>query len=116
MILDFAKKNQFTSGTVKTIDRIQNGNLREAFHQEARKQFDLEYGKTSLATALAAYTICLYFSYLGKDRAGTLFRFTAYEMLKRIKLGRNIWSGQSQIDGYQRAASTAAWGLFCQEW
>jgi hypothetical protein len=99
------------------MDRIQGGKLREAFHQEAKKQFDLENGKTSLATALAANITGLYYSGTARDRAGTVFRFAWCEMVKRIRLGRRIppvpdtWS-----DEYQRAASRVIWGLFCEEW
>jgi len=56
---------------------------------------------------------------MGKDRAGSMYRHAAYEMLGRLKLDakfRETKPGDdTQRHKIQKALSRAAWGIFCFE-
>jgi hypothetical protein len=54
---------------------------------------------------------------MGRDRAGTIFRYTAYEMLNRLKLETGFRQAASVSYDHveQKALSRALWGIYCYE-
>jgi hypothetical protein len=54
---------------------------------------------------------------MGRDRAGTIFRYTAYEMLNRLKLETGFREAASVSYDHveQKALSRALWGIYCFE-
>lgn len=68
---------------------------------------------------MALYSLFLYSSEAGIDRAGAFYRVSGSEMYKKLRLGPEFpsWVDGSgpKREGYRRAVSRAAWGLFCME-
>lgn len=58
-----------------------------------------------------------YTSGVGRDRAGMIFRYTAYEMLNRLRLETGFHEATSQSHDHleQKALSRALWGIYCFE-
>jgi hypothetical protein len=68
---------------------------------------------------MALYSLFLYSSEAGIDRAGAFYRVSCSEMYKKMRLGSEFPSwvdkpGPKQ-EQYRRAVSRASWGLFCME-
>jgi hypothetical protein len=69
---------------------------------------------------MALYNLFLYSSEAGIDRAGSFYRVSCCEMYKKLRLGSEFpsWIDKSDTEKrqqYIKAASRAAWGLFCIE-
>jgi hypothetical protein len=54
---------------------------------------------------------------MGRDRAGTIFRYTAYEMLNRVKLETGFHEAASVSDDHveRKALSRALRVIYCFE-
>jgi hypothetical protein len=109
---------KFTSPSVKKIDQLEGGDLHEAFHQEAKQQFDLENGNISVATMTGAYIMYLFYAVTGRDKAGRVFRLTAYDIYKQLGMEKHMRIiNETWPDHWETtAASRVAWALFCQDW
>jgi hypothetical protein len=53
----------------------------------------------------------------GRDRAGAIFPYTAYEMLDRLKLETGFCEAARASDDHvvHKALSHALWGIYCFE-
>ena len=74
----------------------------------------------SLPTVMALYSLFLYSSEAGIDRAGAFYRVSASEMYKKMRLASEFppWVDKAlphKREQCRRAVSRAAWGLFCAE-
>lgn len=90
--------------------------LREKFLNEAKKILDQELGRVSLPTtwALAIMFICS--SSQGRDRAGMMYRFTAFDMLKKIQLPkRHEHESEEEAQNALRVYSRSHWGMYAFE-
>jgi hypothetical protein len=94
-------------------------NMVERFLEEARKLLDLEYGRASLPTAQALYLMYLTHAWLGRDRAGTIFRYMCFEMLARLNLEKRFHelNDENSHDVREKLViSKIVWGIFLVEW
>lgn len=117
---DLIVLRQFGSSYAQAIDAASGGvgrRLREQFYNEAKKLFDKETGRASLATTEALLFLYMYSTSSAMDRAGLVFRLAGCEMFRRLKLGSRIHSKlhPGDEDLYKEAVSRAAWGLFYLE-
>ncbi|KAI9150359.1 Nitrogen assimilation transcription factor nirA 5 [Paramyrothecium foliicola] len=110
-----------TSRYAKKYSRIKRIDLREDFLNHAKHLLALESGKLSLPTVQGLVIMYMCCAGMGRDRAGMMFRFLAYDMLQRlhlIRVQRDV-GGQDAADeeAHQRsqAASRTSWGLYCFE-
>jgi hypothetical protein len=89
----------------------------EHFYTEAKRLFDCENGRRSLPTVQGLLIIFTYSTVMGKDRAGMMFRHTAYKMLQQLDLEENFRSNTDVRHNYreQKAFSRALWGIYCFE-
>jgi hypothetical protein len=100
---------------------VTSQDMQEQFLNEAKRLLEEEVGKAKLATAQALYLMYLTLGCLGKDRMGLIFRFMAFETMKRLRLEEVFWrlhdNGKvsSQILAEKRSISQTLWGLFILE-
>jgi hypothetical protein len=89
----------------------------EYFYREAKRLFDCENGRRSLPTVQGLLIMFTYSTVAGKDRAGMMFRHTAYKMLHQLDLEENFRSNTDVRHNYreQKAFSRALWGIYCFE-
>jgi len=90
----------------------------ERFLSESKKLLELEAGVETLPTVQACCLIYLTSALLGRDRAGLMYRYTAYGMLRRLRLEfkfsrlRDDYPEEAQT---RRILSKILWGFFCFE-
>lgn len=90
------------------------------FLAEAKKLLDLEYGKLSIPSIQSLLIMYITSAGMGKDRAGVMFRYAAYEMLKRLRL-ENAYrfldklADDEETRRDKRAISRMLWGVYCFE-
>lgn len=106
------------SARAKAIGRIHGCDLGQRFYEKAERCFDGEYGRLSLPAVQALLILYVCSSSMGKDRAGTIKRLAAYEMLRRLKLERRFSKAKSRHHAAEqkrlrRVASKALWGVHC---
>jgi hypothetical protein len=92
--------------------------ISDRLFDEAKKLLDLESGRPSLPTVQALALLFLGSAYLGRDRAGQMYRYAAFEMLKRLQLDKKFarLNPDDPLESQdQRLISKALWGLFCFE-
>jgi hypothetical protein len=89
----------------------------EQFDTEAKRLFDYENGRRSLPTVQGLLIMFTYSTVMGKDRAGMMFRHTAYKMLHQLDLEENFRNDTNVRHDYreQKAFSRALWGIYCFE-
>lgn len=94
--------------------------MRERFLDEAKKILDKELGRISLPMiwALAIMFVCS--STQGQDRAGMMYRFTAFEMLKKMRLPQRLEKMRAagmteEAELASRIYSRALWGMYAFE-
>lgn len=92
--------------------------MSQRFYDKAERCFDAEYGRLSLPAVQALLILFMCSTGNGKDRAGTIKRLAAYEMLRRLKLERRFSKAKSRHDPSEqrrlrRVASKALWGVHC---
>lgn len=88
------------------------------FFDQAKRLFSMESGRASLPTVQALALLFTVSAYIGKDREGMVYRYTALEMLKRLGLERRLarLKDDDPTEAREkRAISKAIWGLFCFE-
>lgn len=88
--------------------------LCETFFAKVKLLLDLEAGKPSLPTAQALLVMFSYCCFLGRDRAGNIFRAAGYEMMEPMmpKTERAI-SNKTCPSASHQAITRAIWGMFC---
>lgn len=89
----------------------------EYFEAQAKVLLDVENGRRSLPTVQGLLIMFAYNVAMGKDRAGLVFRYTAYDMLNHLRL-ENAFSGVTNTNydyKERRAYSRALWGIYCFE-
>jgi len=93
---------------------MQGFNTRDRFLMEAKRLHDRESGRRSLPTVQALLLMFACSSGMGQDRAGTMFRYTAYEMLKRLRLEAKLRFMESSGNSHdeQKAVARALWGIY----
>ena len=94
--------------------------MTESFIGECRKLLDSEGGHASMPTVQALCAMYLTVTLQGRDRAATIFRYMAVEMLKRLKLERRYDILKKKNDPHrhaleQRVMSKTSWAVFCFE-
>lgn len=93
-------------------------NMTDRFLDEAKKQLDIEGCRSTIPTLHALCLMYLTSALLGRDRAGVMYRYAAYEMLKRLDLERKfrrLDSGDPDAAETRLVLSKTLWGLFCFE-
>jgi hypothetical protein len=93
-------------------------NMAECFLDEAKKQLEIESCRASIPTLQALCLMYLTSALLGRDRAGIMYRFAAYEMLKRLNLERKfarLDPSDLEVAEMRMILSKLLWGLFCFE-
>lgn len=109
---------KFGSETVRRIDAVRGGSLRESFFDEFKIHFDRNGSQSSMTTAQALFIAYVYSTCEGRDRLGTVYRYAGCEMMKRLGVGK-FGSPRDQpgpTDTRRRAIeSRINWGLFLQE-
>jgi hypothetical protein len=87
------------------------------FDAEAKRLFERENGRRSLPTVQGLLIMFAYSTVMGKDRAGLMFRHTAYKMLHQLDLEENFRNDTDMRHNYreQKAFSRALWGIYCFE-
>ena len=93
-------------------------NISERFLEESKKLFDLENGRASLTTALALYLMFSATAFLGKDRAGGIYRTMTFETLRRLKLDQKFPKLNPENpteERERRVISKALWGIWAAE-
>lgn len=109
---------QLTSQTAKRMGRIIGQQMVERFLAESKKALELAGGVESLPTVQTLCLIYLTTALLGRDRAGLMYRYAAYEVLKRQRLDVRFakLNDDDPEGGRTRVIlSKVAWGLFCFE-
>jgi hypothetical protein len=89
----------------------------ERFDTEAKRLLDCENGRRSLPTVQGLLIMFAYSTVRGKDRAGTIFRHTAYKMLHQLDLEEKFRDDTNVRHDYreQKVFSRALWGIYCFE-
>jgi hypothetical protein len=85
------------------------------FLSEAKRQLELERGRSSLPTVQGLTLLYAVSAYNGTDRAGLIYRYAAHNMLQSMRIDRSLVSGIPSNASDHRATSKALWGLFCFE-
>lgn len=107
-------REQHTSDRAKCYSFFSKQNLAERFIEQARKYQDLEYGRASLPTVQALIFLFINMAYLGRDRAGYMYKAAALEMLYRLRLDRRFARLHDEIPEEhkeKRAISRMLWGM-----
>lgn len=94
--------------------------IRDRFLAEAKKILDQENGRVSLPTAWALAILFICSSSQGRDRAGMMYRFTAFDMLKRMRLHQRLeltrdTEGAEEARIALRVYSRSLWGMYAFE-
>jgi hypothetical protein len=85
--------------------------MAEEFNVEAKQLLDAETGKPSLPTVHALLILYTRAGGNGRDRAGALYRFVAFDMLKRLGLERKL--SRTAVDKADaQVISQALWGIY----
>ncbi|KAG4255551.1 hypothetical protein FPRO04_08496 [Fusarium proliferatum] len=93
-------------------------NLSEAFLAEAKSHFESEQGRPSIPTVQGLLLIYLTMAATGKDRAGLIYRLTAYEMLKQLRLEARYKTAKNNVPPQTHdmmLTSKTLWGIFLLE-
>ncbi|KAI5459475.1 hypothetical protein BGZ63DRAFT_466108 [Mariannaea sp. PMI_226] len=107
-----------TSQRVKTLGFLTGQNMAERFLDEAKKQLEIEGCRESIPTLNALCLMYLTSALLGRDRAGVMYRYAAYEMLKRLNLEKRFTKldpSDPEVAEMRLILSKTLWGLFCFE-
>ncbi|KAF5234649.1 hypothetical protein FANTH_12001 [Fusarium anthophilum] len=93
-------------------------NLSESFLAEAKSHFESEQGRPSIPTVQGLLLIYLTMAAAGKDRAGLIYRLTAYEMLKQLRLEARYKAAKNDVPPQTHdmmLTSKTLWGIFLLE-
>ncbi|KAF7549675.1 hypothetical protein G7Z17_g6218 [Cylindrodendrum hubeiense] len=93
-------------------------NLSDRFMDEAKGFLSRENGRASIPTVQALVFMYLATATAGRDRAARVYRFTAFTLLRRLRLEQRFRSlSDSEIGDAKerRVISCAVWGLFAME-
>lgn len=93
-------------------------NLSDCFLAEAKSHFDSEQGRPSIPTVQGLLLIYLTMTATGKDRAGLIYRLTAYEMLKQLRLEARYKAAKNNVPPQTHdmmLISKTLWGIFLLE-
>ena len=106
------------SERAKAVGAIHGSDLGQRFYDKAERCFGGDYGTLSLPAVQALLILYMCSSGMDKDRAETMKRLAANEMLRRLKLERRFSKAKSRHDGAEqkrlrRVASKALWGVHC---
>lgn len=109
-----------TSPRAKTLSAIYGFDIRDRFLDQAKKILDQENGRVSLPTVWALAILFICSSSQGRDRAGFMYRFTAYDMLKRMRLQQRLElleeaEGDEEARVALRVYSRTLWGMYAFE-
>lgn len=108
--------HEFTCSRAKVFGLISGRNLGVQFFNEAKKLLDQEGSRPSLPTVQALCLMFIHSGLLGMDRQGSMYRFVAFEMLKRMDLEKDFFKlkdDDAEQAKEKRVISEALWGLFC---
>ena len=89
------------------------------FLAEAKKQFDLESGRTSITAVQGLWTLFTVATMNGTDKAGYFYRLASYDMIRRMKFEKTferVESDEPSDVRARRAISKVVWGIFCLDW
>ncbi|KAH7122183.1 hypothetical protein B0J13DRAFT_157389 [Dactylonectria estremocensis] len=92
--------------------------LSERFLEESKGLLSRENGRPSIPTVQALVFMYLATAVAGKDRAARVYRFTAFTLLRRLRLEDrfNSLNDENPEDAKERRViSCALWGLFAME-
>lgn len=91
--------------------------LRGAFYAEAKKLFDLDQ-TASMTNVQGLWILFMYSCATGTDRAGSMYRYAAYEMLKRMRLKMKYAKLKDELPEQaleRKAIAKLYWGIFSFE-
>lgn len=88
--------------------------LGESFFAEAKRLVNFENGRPSIPAVQALLVMFSYSCRMGRDRAGSIFRASAYEMMVRMmpRIQSTLSNGDYPLQT-RRAISRATCGIFC---
>jgi hypothetical protein len=93
-------------------------NLSERFLAEVKSHFENEQGRPSIPTVQGLLLMYLTMTATGKDRAGLIYRLTAYEMLKQLRLEARYKVAKNNVPPQTHdmmLISKTLWGIFLLE-
>ena len=105
---------QFTSESIRQISSALKTDLRAKFYAEAKKLFDLDQS-ASITNVQGLWMLFMFSCAVGTDRAGSMYRFAAYEMLKRMRLRARYDKLREDVPNEaleKRAITKLYWGIF----
>ena len=83
------------------------------FDAEARRQLDLQGSQASLPAIQGLLIMFISSSYLGRDRAGLVYRHLGYDMFRKFEIQEKITQAGNPQE--KAACSKTAWGIYCYE-
>jgi hypothetical protein len=110
---------QLFSDTAKGIKKSHKIDLVQLFLSEAKQHLEVEGGKVTLTTVQGLYVLNLVAHYRGCNRAGSMYRLEALDMLSRLtpeKVFERPWIHEQGEADKRRALSKTCWGIICIEW
>ncbi|KAK5651892.1 hypothetical protein OQA88_11551 [Cercophora sp. LCS_1] len=108
----------FGSEHVKRVKKATGVDLGAKFVAETKRHLDTEVLKASLPTVQGLYTLFVHSCGEGTNRAGNMYRFSACEMLHRMRPKRmyaELDPSLPRESEYRRALQRTVWGLFVFE-
>ena len=107
---------QFTGNRARVFGLISGKNLGEQFFNQAQKLLAQECEHASLPTVHALCLMFIYCGLKGTDRAGSIYRYRAFEMLKSMEIEKEFSLIQCDSKAAlkkKRVISEELWGMFC---
>jgi len=93
---------------------LKGQDVKEQFIDEAKRLFDLQNGSASIPTMQALLIMFIYLALIGRDRAGNLLRFMAFDLAKRMNLENKFLGLDSRVPAEakrRRVISKVLWGM-----
>lgn len=103
----------------KTYSHILGHDLTSLFLAESKKLLHMEQGAKSIMTVQALSLLFAVEVGLGRDRAGLVYRYSSYDMLKCLGLENEyhqLEDGEHSQARRKQVISKLCWGLFASEW
>ncbi|KAI9709461.1 MAG: hypothetical protein M1820_003221 [Bogoriella megaspora] len=107
----------FTSESMRQVSHILKTDLRAKFYAEAKKLFDLDQS-ASVTNVQGLWILFMFSCGAGTDRAGSMYRFAAYQMLKQMRLRIRYSKLRDDVAEQaleKRAIAKLYWGIFSFE-
>ncbi|KAI9676603.1 MAG: hypothetical protein M1822_008317 [Bathelium mastoideum] len=107
----------FTSEPMRQRSLVLKTDFRARFYADAKKHFDLDQS-ASITNVQGLWLLFTFSCAAGTDRAGSMYRFAAYEMLKRMRLKSKYSKLRDDVPEQaleKKAIAKLYWGIFSFE-